>query len=216
MKRVLTLVLLAMILGCGSLVRNDGEALSLRTDDANLASQLKLLPDSYPIYPTYPQPGFPDLPVTKILTNADSVFEVSKPPKPEVQGSLVFEGECNGILTFYIDSLKLLGWKIENWTNGLNDLNTSEQSQDFSKDTGVEKFTDQVSEEMKKKLKELVKEKISQNNGILPGDDPDSTWTWGATTQIVATLGNRQLQLLLKKINQPLSVEVTYMGFLNE
>lgn len=48
--------------------------------------------------------------------------------------------------------------------------------------------------------------------GILPGDDPDSTWSDEATASIVAKNEGKKvsLQLLLRKIKNPLSVEADY------
>ncbi len=52
------------------------------------------------------------------------------------------------------------------------------------------------------------------NQEILPGDDPDSTWQEDATAQVVATISKekRTLQLLLRKVKEPLGVEVDYLG----
>jgi hypothetical protein len=50
------------------------------------------------------------------------------------------------------------------------------------------------------------------DNGILPGDDPDSTWSDDATASILAKNESKKinLQLLLRKTKEPLSVEADY------
>lgn len=53
---------------------------------------------------------------------------------------------------------------------------------------------------------------VAGEEGILPGDDPDSTWSDDATASIIAkNVGKKiSLQLLLRKIKDPLSVEADY------
>lgn len=53
---------------------------------------------------------------------------------------------------------------------------------------------------------------VAGEEGILPGDDPDSTWNDDATASIIAkNVGKKiSLQLLLRKIKDPLSVEADY------